>query len=308
MALHVIVGAGPVGTATARLLVEAGHQVRVVTRSGNGPDHPAVERVAADAGDRDRLRKLTHGAAALYNCANPPYHRWPQDWPPIAAAMLGAAADTGAVLVITGNLYGYGPVGRPMVETDPLAATSVKGRVRARMWQDALAAHRAGRVRVTEARASDFYGPGTDSMVGAYFMPRLLAGRRAIVLGGLDAAHTWTYAPDVGRALVTLGSDPRAWGRAWHVPSTAPRTVREIAVRVCELAGAPAPRYRVVPRWLLRATGAASPVVREFEEVRYQHDRPFVLDTRAYQETFGERPTPLDDGLRATITWWRGRG
>ena len=77
MALHVIVGAGPVGTATAQHLVDAGHQVRMVTRTGNGPA-PSVERVAADAADGDRLTELTRGAAALYNCANPPYHRWPE--------------------------------------------------------------------------------------------------------------------------------------------------------------------------------------------------------------------------------------
>ena len=49
--LHVVVGAGPVGTATAGLLADAGHAVRVVTRSGSGPRRPGVELVAADAAD-----------------------------------------------------------------------------------------------------------------------------------------------------------------------------------------------------------------------------------------------------------------
>src|SRR2546430_4109535 len=40
----------------------------------------------------------------------------------------------------------------PLTEAAPLAATGPKGRVRARVWQDALAAHQAGRVRVTEVR------------------------------------------------------------------------------------------------------------------------------------------------------------
>ena len=38
MATHVIVGAGPIGSATARLLADDGHEVRVVTRGGAGPD------------------------------------------------------------------------------------------------------------------------------------------------------------------------------------------------------------------------------------------------------------------------------
>ena len=91
MSLHVIVGAGAVGSAAAQLLAERGEQVRIVTRRGTGPEHPAIERIAADANDTDRLTELTKGAAALYNCANPLYHRWLTDWPPLAAALLTAA-------------------------------------------------------------------------------------------------------------------------------------------------------------------------------------------------------------------------
>jgi len=161
--MHVIVGAGAVGSATANLLAAAGQPVRIVTRSGGGPAHPLIERVAADATDAATLCRLTGGAAALYNCANPPYHSWPTDWPPLAAALLTAAESSGAPLVITGNLYVYGKVDRPMTPDMPLAAHTVKGRVRVRMWNDALAAHRAGRIRVTEARASDFMCRSTSS-------------------------------------------------------------------------------------------------------------------------------------------------
>jgi hypothetical protein len=34
-------------------------------------EHPAIERVAADPADADRLSSLTAGAAALYNCTAP---------------------------------------------------------------------------------------------------------------------------------------------------------------------------------------------------------------------------------------------
>ena len=81
MSLHVIVGSGSVGSATAQLLAERGERVRIVTRRGGGPEHPAIERVAADATNADRLGELTQGAAALYNCASPLYHRWLTDWP-----------------------------------------------------------------------------------------------------------------------------------------------------------------------------------------------------------------------------------
>ena len=97
MGLHVIVGAGPVGRATAQLLAERGEKVRVVTRRGT--EVAGAEAVAADATDAAALRGLVSGADALYNCANPRYHRWPIDWPPLHEAMLAAAEDSGAVPV-----------------------------------------------------------------------------------------------------------------------------------------------------------------------------------------------------------------
>jgi len=123
MSLHVIVGAGAVGTATAKLLADRGERVRIITRSGSGPQHPAIERISADATDTDRLADLAAGATAQYNCANPQYHRWLTDWPPLATALLTAAERTGAVLATVSNLYGYGPVAGPITPETPLAAS-----------------------------------------------------------------------------------------------------------------------------------------------------------------------------------------
>jgi nucleoside-diphosphate-sugar epimerase len=283
----------------ARLLAEQGERVRIVTRSGSGPSHPAIERVAADAADAGRLRELSAGAVALYNCANPPYHRWPTDWPPIANAMLSAAEATDAVLAITGNLYGYGPVSGPMTEQTPLAATGPKGRVRAAMWRDALAAHEAGRVRVTEARASDYLGPGAASIFTMTAGPALAAGKTARIPADLDAPHSFTYTLDVARTLVTLAREERAWGRPWHVPSNPALTLRELADRFCRVAGYPAPKLARVPRWALWPAAPFSTQIREFFEVSYQFYAPFRLDSSAATRTFGLTATDLDEVLGA---------
>ncbi|WP_300007935.1 NAD-dependent epimerase/dehydratase family protein [Pseudonocardia sp.] len=309
MTQHVIVGAGTIGNAVARLLVDDGHTVSMVTRSGSGMRHPAVERVAADASDAQRLTELAAGATALYNCANPPYHRWSTDWPPLASALLTAAQRSGAVLVTMGNLYGYGSVDAPMTEDTPLnSAPGTKGAVRNRMWRDALAAHEAGRARVTEARASDFYGPGVRSTghLGEQFVPRLLAGRRPrLMQGDLDVPHSFTHVGDVARTLVTLATDERAWGRAWHVPTAQAVPIREVASRMARIAGVPDPGVQVLPRAAVRLGGLAVPFLRELVEVRYQFARPFVLDSSAAQAAFGLAPTPFDDGLAETVAWWR---
>jgi uncharacterized protein YbjT (DUF2867 family) len=104
MSLHVVVGAGPVGSATARLLTARGEQVRVITRSGSGPAD--VERVAADASDAEVLTRYVEGAEAIYSCAGPAYHRWATDWPPLGAALIRAAEASGAVLVTTATSTG----------------------------------------------------------------------------------------------------------------------------------------------------------------------------------------------------------
>ncbi|WP_262012535.1 NAD-dependent epimerase/dehydratase family protein [Micromonospora sp. Mcm103] len=304
MALHVIVGAGPVGTATARLLAERGERVRVVTRRGTGPEHQAIERVAADAADADRLAALTEGAAALYNCANPEYHRWRTDWPPLAAALLTAAERSGAVLTTVGNLYGYGPVDAPMTEATPLAATGVKGRVRNRMWADALAAHRAGRARVTEVRGSDYIGLGGNSLP-MMVLPKVLAGQRVFLPVAWDAPHTWTYVGDVARTLVAAATDPRAWGRAWHVPSAPPMSMRALADRAAERAGAPAPRLTRMPYPVLWLGGLADPFAREMRETAHQFAGPFVMDSTAASETFGIDGTPLDRVVDEMVTGLR---
>jgi uncharacterized protein YbjT (DUF2867 family) len=142
MGRHVIVGSGPVGAATAEHLLARGHEVRMITRSGTGPSSGgpgaggvglSVERIAADATDAERLASLAAGAEALYNCASPPYHQWPQLWPALATALLSAAERSGAVLVTMSNLYGYGEVDGPISEEVPMAATATKLRIRADM-------------------------------------------------------------------------------------------------------------------------------------------------------------------------------
>ena len=305
MSKHIVVGAGPVGTATAVLLAERGEEVVIVTRSGSGPAGPSITCTAADASSSARMAELATGAAAIYNCANPAYHRWPTDWPPIARSLLTAAERSNAVLVTVSNLYGYGPVSGPMTEDLPLAAQGPKGVTRAQMWLDALAAHDAGRVRATEVRGSDYVGPGAQGQLGDRVVPRLLAGRDVTVIKSADTMHTWTATDDVARLLVTVALDERAWGRPWHVPSNPPRPQSETVGDLSRVAGLEPVRVKEYPDTLIRAMGLFSPLMRELPEVAYQFQGPFVLDSAAAQQTFALTPTPWDDVLRGVIASYR---
>lgn len=307
---HVVIGSGPVGSALALLLAAEGEVVSVVTRSGGGPRHPRIDSVATDAADPAALAAVTARADVVYNCANPgAYTRWEKDWPPLAAAILHAAESAGAVLVTAGNLYGYGRVDRAMARDTPLRPSDHKGALRVRMWEEALAAHEAGRVRVAEARASDYIGPAVPPSHGLLpiYASATLADRPAWVFADPDVPHSWTAVDDVARTLAVLGEDERAWGKAWIVPTNPPRTTRETLAELSAAVGARPPRLRRIPRWALSAGGAVVPLLREVGGVLYQFDRPFVVDSAETTDVFGLAPTPWDEVVDATARAWRER-
>ena len=65
-AIKIVTGAGPVGWTVASQLAEAGEQVRVLTRSGSGPDHPRIEKMRVDVSDPQALRAAIAGADARW--------------------------------------------------------------------------------------------------------------------------------------------------------------------------------------------------------------------------------------------------
>lgn len=304
---HLVLGAGPVGSGVARLLAARGTPVTVATRRSAGPDHPLARLVRADAADADAVTRLADGAAAIHNCINPPYTKWAELWPPVHRALMAAAERTGAVLVMTDNLYAFGPgTPMPMREADPTNATGTKGATRRTMENELLAAHAAGRLRATYARASDFFGPGvTDAMMGERTVPRVLAGKKVSVLGHPDTPHSASYMPDVVRTLVTIATDERAWGRPWHVPSSTV-SQRELVQAFARAAGSEV-KVTAIPRAALTALGLVVPVLRELKETWYQFAEPWVIDSTLTEQTFGLAPTPLDEAAAATVAWWRTR-
>ncbi|MCK9926759.1 NAD-dependent epimerase/dehydratase family protein [Frankia sp. Mgl5] len=300
MSLHVVVGTSHSGTATAQLLAESGDRVRILSRRGGGPEHPLVERITADASDAALLTSLAQGAATLFNCASPAYDRLPTETPALAAALLTAAERSGARYLNLSNVYGYGPVSGAMTEDLPLSPTTIKGRVRAQMWQDAITAHEQGRIRFAEVRPGDFIGPGAVSMFNLMVAPSVLAGEAVHVPADLDAAHSWGYPGDVARILVAVSRDDQAWGRAWHVPPVSDGSVREIAVRFADLTGSPVPHLVNMSPLDLHNLASSDPIMAEVPEMQYLYQRPAVLDATLTARTFDLKPTPLDDVLIET--------
>ena len=296
---HVIIGAGPVGRATAAALEARGAVVVLASRSG------ATGTTAVDATNADALARLADGAVALYNCVNPPaYDKWPQLWPPVAQALLDAAERSSAVLVTAANLYPYGPVPDGLMrEGMPDSAPGKKARVRAKMTADAFAVHQAGLIRAVEVRGSDYMGAGPGDYA---HVPRVIAkalrGKTVGVLGSTDQPHTWTDVRDMGRALATVATEESAWGRVWHAPSNPPRTQAEAVNDVLASVGAKPVTVRAMPNVLLTIAAPFVPILRELRETLYQFTSPYVMDSSAMTAAFGLEPAPWDEVCRRTAS------
>jgi nucleoside-diphosphate-sugar epimerase len=304
--LHVVFGTGQVGLALADRLAGLGITVRAVSRRRPATLADGVDWRPADATDLEAATNAAKGASVVYQCLNAPYTRWPELFPPLQQGVLTAAEHAGALLVTLENVYAYGPAGgKPMTEDLPLAATTSKGRTRAAMTAELLAAEAAGRVRVAIGRASDFFGAGaTESTLGQRVFGNAVAGKRADFIGNPDLPHTYSYVPDIAAGLATLGTDERAAGQVWHLPGPETVTTRGILDLVAAEVGHPV-AVRNVPPLALRAMGLVSPLMRGLAEMAYEFEEPFILDTTKFESAFGTAATPLATAIADTVAWYR---
>ena len=303
--VHVVTGAGPVGSTVAQQLADAGHRVRLLTRSGSGPVHPLIERRRVDVSQPAALREAFAGAVAVHHCIHGSAYDarvWRAELPLAERAVLDAAGAVGAVVVFPESLYSYGPVDVPMTEELPRRASGGKLGVRTEL----LAQRDASTTPTVSVAASDFYGPAVrNAHAGERLVPTVLAGRTMRVLGSLDQPHSFTYVPDLAAAMIAAASRRELWNSFLHAPTAGPVTQRRLVELVAAAGGVRVPRMSAIPARVLGAAGLVSRDMRELAETSYMFSRPFVLDSSASEQRLGLSPTPLEAGLAETVAWWR---
>jgi nucleoside-diphosphate-sugar epimerase len=307
MPVHVVTGAGPVGSTVAQQLADAGHQVRLLTRSGSGPDHPLITRRRVDVSQRDALTEAFDGAVAVHHCIHGSAYDarvWRAELPPAERGVLEAAGRVGAVVVFPESLYSYGPVDGTITESTPRTATTGKLGVRTEL----LAQRDASTTPTVSVAASDFYGPLVrNAHAGERMVPTVLAGRTMRVVGSPDQPHSFTYVPDLAAAMIAAAARPDLWNSFLHAPTDAPVTQRRLVGLVAEAGGVRAPKVSSIPVPVLGAVGLVSRQMKEMAETGYMFAKPFVMDSSASEERLGFGPTPLVDGLARTVAWWRAQ-
>lgn len=310
--IHVVFGTGQVGPALAQELLDAGHEVRIVSRR---PGDGLLERIrggredvacsihAGDATEPKFVDSVCRGATTVYNCASPPYHKWDSLLVPLFEGIRDGAGRAGAKHVVLDNLYMYGrPQQSPFDEDTPIRPCSSKGELRAELRRRLFDAHERGQVRATSGHASDFFGPGAagSSLFGDRFFDRLRQGQALEVFGDPELPHGYTFIPDVARALAILGTDDRAMGKAWHLPTSWTGSTRGLVEAFASRVGHGG-RVTRVPAWVLRLMGVWVPAARGLPEMMYQWTLPYVPDDRRFRQTFGISPTPTETAVAASL-------
>jgi len=301
--LHVVLGAGQVGSLLARRLAARGLRVRVVRRTATAAPGPGIEPRCADVRDPDQAATVMRGAAVVYHCVNPLYTEWATELPALTRGILRGAARSGARLVVLDNLYMYGADTARIDELTPMAPRSRKGELRVQATESLLGAHLRGDVRVAIGRASDYFGPGaaTTSIFGDRFFRRVLAGKSADCFGDPDQPHSYSFTPDVAAGLEALGRRDDAGG-VWMLPVQPAESTRAVIARFGRALGRELEVSRI-PTWALHTLGVVSPMLRETAEMAYQWRQPFAVDDRRIRAAFGVAATPWDQAIATTVAW-----
>jgi nucleoside-diphosphate-sugar epimerase len=266
-----------------------------------------VEVVSSDLYDPASVREVTRGAKVVYQAAQPRYNQWLEKFPLLQKSIIDGLTGSRAKLVLVENLYMYGDTdGKPLTEATPYNAHTRKGRVRAEISRAAFRAHQEGRVRVSAGRGGNFFGPwGTDSTMGARAFYPLLRGKPAQLIGRTDLPHSHTYVRDFGTALVILGEREEADGQAWHVPNDQPTMSQgELVHMFAEEAGLE-PKINSLGRLMMAIGGLFIPEARESLEMMYEFEKPFIVDSSKFEQTFGVKATPVRMAIRETANWYK---
>ncbi|MCP2031124.1 nucleoside-diphosphate-sugar epimerase [Okibacterium sp. HSC-33S16] len=298
-ATHVVLGAnGIIGRETVTSLLKKGHPVKSVGRRPSSID--GAVSVIADLLDQTDVSRALDGTKVAYLVAGLPYSSrvWAEQWPVILRNTIHAALQHGTHLVYFDNVYAYGRVTGSMTESTPILPSSRKGRARAAALHLLTEGVTRG-LTVTIGRSADFYGPGASTSVfNTFALDKIAAGKTATWLYDADQPHSLSYTPDIGNALTILGTDDRARGQTWHLPTAPALTGREYLM----LAADDEARMSVMSSTTMRIGALFNGSARETLEMDYQYTSPYLFDSQLFEGTFGIHPTPTADGIAAVLS------
>jgi nucleoside-diphosphate-sugar epimerase len=299
--MHTILGAGgAVANALTRELANNNESVRLVSRR---PIQPAAKNTTwqkADLLNYNELLAASRGSAVIYLTAGLVYEKsiWQQQWPLIMQNFINLGKETGARLIFFDNVYMYGLVTGPMLETTPYNPCSIKGEVRAKIATHLMEEAKAGNIKASIARGADFYGTENhNSFLDMMVLDKYAKKQGAQWIGDAEKLHNFSYIPDMGKGMYLLGQSPLADNQIWHMPTAAPVTGVRFIEMAAEIYGVPA-KFMAVNKTMLWMYGLFVKTVMGAVEMYYQYNHDYNFNSDKFQKAFDFKPADYREGIK----------
>jgi nucleoside-diphosphate-sugar epimerase len=299
--LHVVLGArGVSGLAILDELKRNNKNCRGVVRSG---DIVGVSCTHANLLDKKETENATFSASHVYLCAGLQYSTkvWERDWPVVMENVISACEKSNSKLIFLDNIYMYGPIplNVPFDESHPRSPSSKKGKVRKEISEMVVQAHKHNRIKAIVARAADFYGPNvTNCALYPSYIENIINNKNPQSLAKLKVRHTYSYIPDIAKALVLLASEESCYGEVWHLPVSEAITITETTILINKILKT---NYQVsyLPSLMRKALSLFIPALAELSEMMYQFDYDYIMSYDKFKKKFPDfKETPMEEGLR----------
>jgi len=299
--MHTILGAGgTVANALTRELSSQNETIRLVSRKPIVSAGKNITWQKADLLNYAEMLAAAKGSTVIYLCAGLVYDKkiWKAQWPVVMQNAINVAKETKARLIFFDNVYSYGLVNGPMTENTPYNPCSKKGEVRAGIATKLMDEVKDGNIKATIARAADFYG--TDNLMGFLDMmvlDKYAKKQRAQWIGDTDKLHNFSYIPDMGKGMFTLGQNPESDNQIWHLPTAPPLTGKhfiEMSARIYQVE----PKVFAIKKFMMQLFGLFNKPVSELVEMYYQYDHNYIFDSSKFEKAFNIKPTSYEDGIR----------
>ncbi|MBV8389796.1 MAG: NAD-dependent epimerase/dehydratase family protein [Mucilaginibacter sp.] len=299
--MHTILGAGgPVANALARELANNNQTIRLVSRKPIQPSTPNTTWQKADLLNYNELLAAVKGSSVIYLTAGLVYDIkvWQQQWPVIMQNFINLGKETGARLIFFDNVYSYGLVNGPMLETTPYNPASKKGEVRAKIATQFMDEAKAGNITGTIARGADFYGThNLNSFIDIMVLDKFSKKQGAQWIGNPNKLHNFSFIPDMGKGMFLLGQNPSSDNQIWHMPTAAPTTGKQFVELAAGIYGVPS-KFMAVNKFMLWSFGLFKKVVMGTVEMYYQYDHDYIFNSDKFEKAFNFKPTSYADGIK----------
>lgn len=309
--MKTILGTGQLGLAILEALLQQNpnEAITLVNRKGELEtpiSFPSqVQVIAADVTSKTDMEKLATQSEVIFSCTDVPYQLWQNFYPATASALSYALSKTNARLVFADNLYSYGNVqGKEMHENMPHKATTKKGLIRAGVINTLLNSGQEFSKRVAIVKAADFIGPRIyKGFFGTDFLDKLYRGKSIILSGNPKLPHTFSYIHDFAKAIVSVGAAPDASGQIWHTPN-APAMNLYQWVELFEAETHKKAKVVVLPKFVVWIAGFFNPLIKEYYELAYQFEYPYLLNHNKFVKRFGNHATSAFEIVKKTVEWY----